>query len=98
MTEKRPYVYIMSSKRNGTLYIGVTSNLPARVWSHKNDMSESFTKKYKAHTLVCFEEHGEMLSAIEREKQIKAWKRKWKLAIIEKHNPRWNDLYEDIVG
>ncbi|WP_424947408.1 GIY-YIG nuclease family protein [Candidatus Spongiihabitans sp.] len=98
MREKHPYVYIMASRRNGTLYVGVTSDLPARVWQHKNNSSEGFTKKHQVHKLVYFEEHGEMLLAIEREKRMKKWHRKTKLALIEKHNPEWMDLYEDIVG
>ena len=88
----------MASKRNGTLYIGVTSDLPARVWQHKNNECEGFTKKYHVHTLVYFEEHGEMLLAIEREKQMKKWSRKRKLALIEKHNPEWEDLYKYVLG
>ena len=95
--EKHPYVYIMASERNGTLYIGVTSDLPARVWQHKNNSSEGCTKQYQVHQLVYFEEHGEMLLAIEREKRMKKWSRKTKMVLIEKHNPEWRDLYDDIV-
>ena len=98
MQEKHPYVYIMASRRNGTLYIGVTSDLPARVWQHKNNSSEGFTKKHQVHKLVYFEEHGEMLLAIEREKRMKKWHRKTKLTLIEKDNPEWMDLYDDVVG
>ena len=94
---KYPYVYIMASKRNGTLYIGVTSDLPARVWQHKNNLSEGFTKQYEVHQLVYFEEHGEMLLAMEREKQMKKWSRKRKMALIEQHHPERRDLYGDIV-
>jgi len=94
---KKPFVYIMASKRNGTLYTGVTSDLPGRIWQHKNETTEGFTKKYKVHNLVYFEQHEDMHSAIEREKRIKDWHRKWKLELIEKDNPEWRDLYEDIV-
>ncbi len=97
MCEKDPYVYIMASGRNGTLYTGVTSDLIARVWQHKNSVVEGFTEKYDVHMLVYFEQHGDMLSAIEREKRIKKWSREWKLRLIEKHNPAWKDLYEEIV-
>jgi len=94
---KQPAVYLLASKRNGTLYIGVTSNLPARIWQHKNDQVEGFTKQYQVHQLVYFEIHEEMASAIQREKQLKKWRRQWKLELIEKGNPDWKDLYNDIV-
>jgi len=94
---KQPAVYLLASKRNGTLYIGVTSNLPARIWQHKNDQTEGFTKKYQVHQLVYFELHENMVSAIQREKQLKKWKREWKLELIEKDNPEWKDLYHEIV-
>ncbi len=94
---KQPVVYIMASKRNGTLYTGVTGDLPARVWQHKNNATEGFTKKYSVHTLVYVEPHEDMLSAIKREKQIKKWRRQWKLELIERQNPTWRDLYEDLV-
>ena len=97
MTEKQPTVYILASHRNGTLYTGVTSNLPARVWQYKNDVVEGLTKKYGVHTLVYYEVHEDMLSAINREKHIKKWKRAWKLALIEKQNPTWRDLYDTLV-
>ena len=97
MIQKQAYVYIMANKRNGTIYIGVTSNLPTRVWQHKNNIMESFTKKYSTHNLVYFEQHQNMRSAIDREKQIKKWKRKWKLELIQEENPNWKDLYEDII-
>ena len=90
-------VYILASKRNGTLYTGVTSNLVQRVWQHKNDEADSFTKKHQVHTLVWFEQHENAESAITREKQIKEWKRKWKLELIEKDNPTWRDLYDEIT-
>jgi putative endonuclease len=94
---KLPCVYILASKRNGTLYTGVTSNLAKRVWEHKNDIIEGFTKQYKVHTLVWYERHETMESAIAREKAIKNWKRALKLDMIERDNPEWNDLYEDVV-
>ncbi len=93
---KNFYVYILCSKRNGTLYTGVTSNLVKRVYEHKNNLADGFTKKYNVHLLIWYEVHQTAESAITREKQIKAWKRSWKLRLIEEHNPEWNDLYEDI--
>ena len=94
---KLPCVYILASKRNGTLYLGVTSNLVQRIWQHKNDFVEGFTKRYGVHTLVWFEGHESMESAIAREKAIKEWKRVWKVELIEKGNPPWRDLYDEIV-
>ncbi len=93
---KHPAVYILASKRNGTLYIGVTSHLLKRVWEHKNDLVEGFTRKYQVHRLVYFEQHQEMLAAIGREKQLKKWNRAWKIELIEKQNPAWRDLWDDI--
>jgi putative endonuclease len=98
MVEKLPYVYILASHRNGTLYIGVTSNLQKRIWEHKNDVVEGFTKKYKVHLLVWYEAHPSMESAIQREKELKEWKRQWKLDLVESQNPEWCDLYNDIIG
>jgi putative endonuclease len=95
---KQPVVYILASQRNGTLYIGVTSDLVQRTWQHKNDLAPGFTQKHKVHSLVYFERHADMLSAITREKQLKKWLRAWKLALIEKTNPDWRDLWEDVVG
>jgi putative endonuclease len=95
--ERQPCVYLLASKRNGTLYAGVTSNLGKRVWEHKNNVVEGFTKKYKVHTLVWYEVHETMESAIRREKAIKDWKRAWKLNVIEEMNPQWRDLYEDLL-
>ncbi|MFO8024995.1 GIY-YIG nuclease family protein [Thiohalophilus sp.] len=95
--DKLPCVYILASKRNGTLYTGVTSNLPGRVWQHKNSVVEGFTKRYKIHRLVWYEVHETMESAINREKGIKNWKRTWKLELIESMNPDWVDLYSRIV-
>jgi putative endonuclease len=94
---KQPAVYIVASKRNGTLYIGVTSDLVKRIWEHKNNMVEGFAKRYGVHQLVWFEVHEGMESAIEREKRLKEWKRKWKLELIESTNPSWQDLYHTIV-
>jgi len=89
-------VYIMANKRNGTLYIGVTSNLQRRVYQHKNPEKDSFTKRYNCKNLVYYERYGEMIDAIERETQIKAGTRKKKLALIERMNPKWLDLYEEL--
>ena len=93
---KKFYVYILCSKRNGTLYTGVTSDLIKRIHEHKNNLIEGFTQKYNVHNLVWYETHKSATSAITREKQIKKWKRAWKLELIEKQNPQWNDLYEII--
>ena len=90
------YVYILCSKRNGTLYIGITSDLIKRLYENKNDLVNGFTKKYNVHNLVWYEIHESAESAITREKQIKKWKRAWKLELIEQGNPEWNDLYEII--
>ena len=86
----------MASKKNGTVYIGVTDNLAKRVWEHKNNIVEGFTKQYHVHTLVYFEQTMDIKSAIFREKQMKKWKREWKLKLIEKENPSWNDLSSDL--
>lgn len=94
---KQPTVYILASQRNGTLYIGVTSDLIKRIWEHKNDMVEGFTQKYRVHLLVYYELHSDMSVAIIREKQLKKWNRAWKLALIEKNNPQWRDLWEDLA-
>lgn len=96
MFDKSYWVYILSSKRNGTLYIGITNNLLKRVWEHKNKKVEGFTKKYEVNHLVYYEIHENPESAIMREKQIKKWNRLWKIRIIEEMNPTWKDLYEDI--
>jgi putative endonuclease len=90
---KCPCVYILASRRNGTLYLGVTSDLIKRVWEHKNDLVDGFSKLYSVHDLVWYEVHETMMSAITREKTIKAWKRSWKIKLIEKENPGWIDLY-----
>ena len=97
MQERIPCVYLLTSQRNGTLHVGVTSNLPGRIWQHKNNQVDGFTRRYHAHMLVWYEVHGSMESAIMREKTIKEWKRKWKLDLIESMNPTWRDLYPDIL-
>ena len=93
----QPCVYILASKPNGTLYIGVTSDLLKRVWQHKNDLVEGFTRRYGVHALVWYESHETMESAIIREKALKEWKRSWKLELIERNNADWRDLYADLV-
>jgi len=94
---RQPCVYILASRRNGTLYVGVTSDLVKRVWEHKSDVAKGFTERYSVHILVWFEQHDTMESAISREKSIKEWKRRWKLELIERQNPKWRDLYPEIV-
>ncbi len=89
------YVYILASKRNGTLYIGVTNDLERRLFEHKNNLIDGFTKKYHVHTLVYFEVSSSIYSTISREKQLKGWNRKWKVELIEKDNPEWGDLSMD---
>ena len=93
----QPCVYILASQRNGTLYVGVTSALVKRVWEHKSDFVDGFSKQYGVHRLVWYELHATMESAITREKRIKGWKRDWKLEMIEKANPQWRDLYPEII-
>lgn len=92
------YVYILASKRNGTLYIGVTNDLLRRVFEHKKKFFKGFTSRYKVDKLVYFEETDDISAAIQREKQLKKWERKWKLELIEKINPDWNDLYYEYGG
>jgi putative endonuclease len=94
---KHPAVYILASKRNGTLYVGVTSDLKERAWEHKHNLVDGFTKKYGIHRLVYYELHGDMTSAISREKGMKKWNRSWKLELIEKENPYWKDLWKGIL-
>jgi putative endonuclease len=94
---KQPCVYIMASARHGTLYVGVTSQLPARVWQHKTGALGGFTSRYGVHLLVWYEVHEEMLAAIAREKQLKAGSRLKKIQLIESQNPQWRDLYEGIL-
>jgi len=93
----QPCVYFMASKRHGTLYVGVTSNLAQRVWQHKEGMVEGFTSRYHVHMLVWYELHATMESAIAREKALKEWKRAWKVELIEKSNPDWRDLGDELV-
>lgn len=94
---KQPAVYILASKRNGTLYIGTTSDLVKRIWEHKNNLVEGFTKRYGVHHLVWYKLHESMQSAIEQEKRLKEWKRVWKMELIENSNPSWLDLYDTII-
>ncbi len=91
------YVYILANKRNGTLYIGVTSDLTKRVWQHREKVVEGFTKKYGVDKLVYYEQYGDPESAINREKRLKKYNRQWKIELIEKANPRWEDLYEGLI-
>ena len=95
--ERQPSVYVLASKRNGTLYTGVTSNLLKRVWEHKNNVTEGFTQKHGVHSLVWYEVHDTMDTAIQREKAIKSWNRAWKIKVIEEMNPQWRDLYSDLL-
>jgi putative endonuclease len=94
---RQPCVYILTNQRNGTLYTGVTSDLPKRIWEHKIKVVKGFTEKYRLDKLVWYEQHSTMESAINREKIVKKWKRRWKLKFIEDMNPDWRDLYEDII-
>ncbi|MBI2236810.1 MAG: GIY-YIG nuclease family protein [Magnetospirillum sp.] len=94
---RRPCVCIPASRRNGTLYVGVTSDLVRRIWEHKTDAVDGFTKKYSVHLLVYYELHETMPDAILREKQMKKWNRAWKVEMIQRFNPQWQDLYNDIV-
>lgn len=94
---KQPCVYILASGRNRTLYVGVTSDLVKRIWQHKSDFAEGFTKRYRVHTLVWYELHESMESAIQREKAIKEWKRQWKMELVEKRNSEWEDLYPELL-
>ena len=91
------YVYILAGKRNGTLYVGVTSDLVRRVFEHRNNLVDGFTKKYGVHSLVYYEETDSIDSAIAREKQLKKWSRAWKIRLVEKVNPVWRDLYPDLL-
>ena len=96
--EKNYYVYMLASKRNGTLYIGITSNLIKRVWEHKEKIADSFTKKYDVDKLVYVEYFRDPENAIKREKRLKKYKRQWKINLIEKDNPQWKDLYDIFVS
>ncbi|MFA4995860.1 MAG: GIY-YIG nuclease family protein [Patescibacteria group bacterium] len=95
---KNYFVYILTSRRNGTLYIGVTNNLIRRVWEHKEKLVDGFTKKYDINKLVYYEMTTDIEAAISREKLLKSWNRKWKMELIEKVNPNWNDLYDELVN
>jgi len=92
--ERCYYVYVLASRRNGTLYVGVTNNLAKRVWQHREGTASSFTKRYGVTQLVYFERYGQVVDAISREKRLKRWRRAWKLALIEQMNPTWRDFYE----
>jgi putative endonuclease len=98
MQSKVPVVYILASRRNGTLYIGVTSDLVKRTWQHRNDVVAGFTERHRVHQLVFYEVHGSMAGAILREKQLKKWNRPWKLRLIENTNPQWRDLWREIIA
>jgi putative endonuclease len=100
--ETRPCVYILASRRNDTLrndtlYVGVTNDIAQRTWVHRSDMAGGFTKRYQVHRLVYVEFHATMPDAILREKQVKKWRRAWKLELIERDNPQWRDLYDDLL-
>ena len=95
--EKQPCVYLLVNRKRGTLYLGVTSDIVKRVWEHKNNLVEGFTKKHSIHQLVWYEQHADVKSAIEREKSMKKWKRDWKIALIEEQNPEWCDLYKSLL-
>ncbi len=94
----QPAVYILASAIRGTLYIGVTSNLIQRIYQHKNHLTEGFSKRYNTNLLVWYELHESMDSAIHREKQLKSWRRVWKIELIETHNPEWRDLWPEIIA
>jgi putative endonuclease len=98
MSPKSYFVYILASKRNGTLYVGITSDIVKRVYQHKNDLIKGFTRKYAVHDLVYFESTDSVWGALQREKQIKKWNRQWKISLIEKTNNEWKDLYPEIIG
>jgi putative endonuclease len=98
MFTKSYYVYILASERNGTLYIGVTNDLLKRVYEHRNDLVEGFTKKYQVHRLVYYEQTDDIHAALQREKHLKAWKRQWKMRLIDEMNPEWEDLYDKLTG
>jgi len=94
---KTYYIYILTSKKNGTLYIGLTNNLVRRIFEHKSGLIKGFTKKYSVNKLVYFENYSDINAAILREKRLKKWKRQWKIEMIQKENPEWEDLYEDLT-
>ena len=92
------FVYILASRKYGPIYTGVTGNLPGRIYMHREELIASFTARYRVHRLVYFEQHDDPLAAITREKQIKKWRRDWKVELIERTNPEWRDLFEDIAS
>jgi len=94
---KQYYLYILANKKNGTLYVGVTANLIKRVFEHKSNVVEGFTKKYNIHSLVYYEIYNDINEAIKREKNIKKWKRFWKIKLVNTKNPEWKDLYDEII-
>ena len=96
MNKEKYFIYILASQRNGTIYVGLTNNLIRRIYQHKNNLLEGFTKNYSVHNLVYYEEYNDVNIAISREKQIKKWNRNWKIQLIEKNNPLWRDLYEEL--
>ena len=96
--DKQSYVYMLASAPHGTLYIGVTTDLVKRVWQHREEVIAGFTRTYSVHRLVWYEIHDDLLSAIAREKQLKKWKRCWKIELIFEKNPRWRDLYDDFTA
>ena len=98
MEEKYPCVYLLANAHRTVLYTGVTSNLPDRIWQHKNKLVEGFSKRYNVDYLVWYEMHAAMYAAITREKQIKKWNRGWKIELIEKSNPEWRDLYDEVAA
>ncbi len=91
------YVYILANKVNGPIYIGVTNDLISRVYCHKNNLVDGFTRKYHIHNLVYYEAYNDVMEAINREKRMKKWKREWKIELIEKNNPTWEDLYDHLI-
>lgn len=93
---KQAFVYIMTNRLNGTLYVGAATNIVKRIWEHKQGLGSKFTSKYDLHRLVYVESHSSILDAVERERRIKKWNRAWKIEMIEKQNPGWHDLYDDI--
>ena len=97
LSNKQFYVYLTASKRNGTLYLGMTSDLIGRIYQHKNKITKGFTSKYDVSLLVWYEVHESAMAAIEREKQLKNWKRRWKLELIEMMNADWHDLYDELI-
>ena len=97
MPERKPCVYMLCNKPHGVLYVGVTADLPARIWQHRQGEGSTFTKRYNLKRLVWYEFHGTMEQAIHREKCIKEWKRAWKIELIESVNPEWDDLYETLL-